>query len=134
MRRPPAADFLSFVLAVNREKEKSRRGCGNVGIRRCLRDFQGVGGSVGNRGLVFHAFHSSAISTAIFSSGQEHFGGTGDSDLQRRSRIALARPIFFADSVSLIVCANWSSEARLTPGLRYFDAPGRDFSFPQGVA
>jgi hypothetical protein len=85
---------------------------------------------VGNRGLVFHALHTPAISAAIFSlSGQEHFGGVGHSDLQRRSSSALARPIFFADSVSLMVCPNCSSKAKLIPGLRYFDAPGNDFSF-----
>jgi hypothetical protein len=39
-------------------------GGGNVKISPFLRDFQGVVGSVGNLGLVFHAFHHSVISTA----------------------------------------------------------------------
>jgi len=41
-----------------------RRSCGNVGISRCLRDFQEAVGRVGNLGLVFHAFHGLVISTA----------------------------------------------------------------------
>ena len=42
----------------------ARRGGGNVKIPPVLRDFQGAVGSVGNLGLVFHAFHGPAISTA----------------------------------------------------------------------
>src|SRR5260370_6741105 len=39
-------------------------GCGNVGISRSVRDFQGAVGGVGSLPLAFHAFHSSGISTA----------------------------------------------------------------------
>src|SRR6266542_4915211 len=40
-------------------------GGGNVEISRCLRDFQGTVGRVGNLGLVFHSFHGTGISTAL---------------------------------------------------------------------
>ena len=87
-----------------------------------------------NRGVVFHAFHCSAISTALFSAWlQKNFGGVGDSDLKRRSITVFARDILRADSVSLIVCASRSSEAKFTSGLRYFEASARDFSFSYGV-
>jgi hypothetical protein len=90
---------------------------------------------VGNPGVVFHAFHNSVISTALFSAGpHENFGGVGDSDLQRRSITVFARDIFRADSVSLMVCASRSSEAKLTSGLRYFEASASDFNFSYGVA
>ena len=44
-----------------------RRSCGNVGISRSLRDFQGTVGRGEILPLDFHAFHRSAISTARFS-------------------------------------------------------------------
>src|SRR5260370_36458690 len=44
-----------------------RRSCGNVGISRCWRDFQGTVGRGEILLLDFHAFHRSAISTARFS-------------------------------------------------------------------
>src|ERR1700680_4103244 len=44
----------------------SRRSCGNVGISRSLRDFQGMVGRGEILPLDFHAFHRSAISTARF--------------------------------------------------------------------
>ena len=81
-----AADFLSSVL-VFRERTgvivasgcgkvgnlllvfhfpmAVKRGGGNVGISRFLRDFQGTVESVGNLSLVFHAFHGPGISTAL---------------------------------------------------------------------
>jgi hypothetical protein len=43
-----------------------RRSCGNVGISRCLRDFQGTVGRGEILPLDFHSFHRSAISTARF--------------------------------------------------------------------
>lgn len=45
--------------------DRNRRSCGNVGISPPLRDFQGAVGRVGNLSLVFHAIHSSVISTAL---------------------------------------------------------------------
>src|ERR1022692_2111662 len=42
-----------------------RRSCGNVGISRPLRDFQGAVERGGILLLDFHAFHNSAISTAL---------------------------------------------------------------------
>jgi hypothetical protein len=44
-----------------------------------------------------------------------------------------ATPIFFANSVSLMAASMRSSDSMLIPGLRYVAAPGRDFSFCQGV-
>src|SRR5882672_5314956 len=41
-----------------------RRSCGNVGISRSVRDFQGTVERVESLFLAFHAFHSSVISTA----------------------------------------------------------------------
>jgi hypothetical protein len=53
-------------------------GGGNVGISPLLRDFQGAVGSVGNRSLVFHAFHDPGISTALRARWyQQNGGGTG---------------------------------------------------------
>jgi hypothetical protein len=43
----------------------AKPGCGNVGISRRWRDFQGAVGRVGNLLLVFHAFHGPGISTAL---------------------------------------------------------------------
>lgn len=89
---------------------------------------------MGNLFVVFHAFLHPVISTAPFSfSFQKHFGGVGDSDLQRCSSTALARPLFLAASVSLIVFASRSSDAKLISGLRYFAASLSDFSFSYGV-
>ena len=46
-----------------------RRSCGNVGISPASGEIsKGLVGSVGNLLLVFHAFHSPAISTALFPS------------------------------------------------------------------
>ena len=42
------------------------RSCVNVGIARCVRDFQGAVGRVGKRVLLFHAFHGPGIYTAVF--------------------------------------------------------------------
>ena len=39
--------------------------CGNVGISRLLRDFQGTVGRVQNLQLVLHAFHRPGISTDL---------------------------------------------------------------------
>ena len=44
--------------------DRRSRGCGNVGISRCRRDFQGAVGRVENCRLVFHPFHRPVISTA----------------------------------------------------------------------
>jgi hypothetical protein len=80
----PCFGFSSFVL---REKQQTgavgkwktcfwfstfpsaprRRSCGNVGISPASGEIpKGLVGSVGNLLLVFHAFHSPAISTALF--------------------------------------------------------------------
>ncbi len=42
----------------------AKPGCGNVGISRFLRDFQGTVESVGKLFLLFHAFPRPGISTA----------------------------------------------------------------------
>jgi hypothetical protein len=61
----------------------ARWGCGNVGISRGVRDFQGPVGSVGNRFLVFRTFHGPGISTALVWLHRNR-GGIGDSLLHRR--------------------------------------------------
>ena len=108
-------------------------GCGNVGISRGWRDFQGAVERVGNVVLVFHSFHGPGISTALLLLLQKR-GGSGDSILQWRKSLALAALIFLAHSVSLRTTASRSSRAKLRFGLRYFAASGRDFSFSYGVA
>ena len=88
---------------------------------RCLPDFQGVVGSGENLLLVFPGFHSTAISTAPLFACDSRYGihvGRGDSILQARNTFALAAPIFFANSVSLIAAAARSSASMLIPGLR----------------
>jgi hypothetical protein len=45
-----------------------RRSCGNVGISRVLRDFQGAAERVEILWLDFQAFHGPAISTAVLGS------------------------------------------------------------------
>ena len=124
--------FLVFWLAgVN-----SRGGGGNVEIRCCLPDFQGVGQTGENLLLVFPGLPNAAISTAPFPrrcSRHRMRGGQGDSILQARSIFAFAAPIFLANSVSLMAVSMRSSDSMLIPGLRYPAAPGSDFSFCQGV-
>lgn len=44
----------------------AKPGCGNVGIARGGRDFQGAVERGGKPGLLFHAFHGPGISTALF--------------------------------------------------------------------
>jgi hypothetical protein len=105
----------------------AKLGCGNVGISRCLRDFQGAVVSVGKLSSLFHAFHGPVISTALsllpppgqldpggqwklywkfpLARGPYVFGGNGDSILHRRNSFTFAAAIFRAHSVSLIFCA-----------------------------
>jgi hypothetical protein len=107
----------------------ARRGCGNVGISRGGRDFQGAVGSVGNVGFVFHAFHGPVISTAFWAGRHRKRGGTGDSILHRRSSCLRAVFIFRALSVSLIAVACWSSRFQLRLGFRYCAALGSERNF-----
>ena len=106
----------------------AKAGCGNVGISRCGRDFQGPVGRVGNLLSVFHSFHGPVISTALGRL-QTKRGGIGDSDLHRRNSLALAALNFLAQSVSLIAAAKASNCWKLIPGLRYLAASGSDFTF-----
>ena len=134
----------------------AKLGCGNVGISRSLRDFQGAVGSVGKLPLLFHAFHGPVISTALFllpPPGQLGpggklklywkslfalwpyvLGGMGDSILHRRKSFTFAAAIFRAHSVSLIFCAVWSKCTKLMWGFKYCCASGKLFSFSYGVA
>jgi hypothetical protein len=113
----------------------AKPGCGNVGISRRRRDFQGAVGRVGNLLLVFHAFHGPGISTALLLGElQQNRGGIGDSVLHCRNSFALAAVILRAHSVSLIAIANRSSCAKPMFGFRYWAASGSDFSFSYGVA
>ena len=107
----------------------AKPGCGNVGISRFLRDFQGAVERVGKLFLLFHSFHGPGISTARYRNG----GGTGGCALHCRSNRALALLILRAHSVSLSASASRSSSPRLTPGLRCCSARSSDFSFSQGV-
>lgn len=142
MRRPRAADFLSSVF-VFRERTTIvvasgygkvgnlllvfhfsmavKPGCGNVGISRCLRDFQGAVERVGKLLLLFHAFHGPGISIGCRAR-YRNGGGSGDCTLHCRSSRDLAAFIRRAHSVSLIASASRSSSAKLTPGLRYCSA------------
>src|ERR1700688_403950 len=102
--------------------KRNRRGCGNVEISRCLRDFQGTVGRGGKLLLLFHAFHGPIISTALSFSPYAVFCATGDSVLQRLSNCPLAAVILRAHSVSLIFNAASSSRAKLIFGFKYFSA------------
>jgi len=134
MRRPRSGrlPFLDFGFGVGNDSRRLRGvgkgetglwfstfpcnaslGCGNVGISRGWRDFQGAGERVENLGLVFHSFHGPGISIALWGMLQRKRGGSGDSLLQWRKSLALAVPIFLAQSVSLRATANESSCAKL---------------------
>lgn len=112
-----------------------RRGCGNVGISRSVRDFQGAGGGGESLPSAFHAFHSSAISTALW--GRRSYrkrGGNGDSIWHARRSLALAAPIRFAHAVSLMRLAILSNCTNPRFGFKYCSAFASDFSFSYGVA
>lgn len=118
-----------------REPRRAKRGCGNVGISRGWRDFQGAVERGGNRPPVFHAFHDPVISTAVSPSRhQSNRGGTGDSLLHWRNSFALAATILLAHSVSLIAAACRSNCAKPMLSFKCEAAFGRDFSFSYGVA
>src|SRR6266436_5915215 len=109
--------FLSFGFCG--KGNRNRRGGGNVEIRRGWPDFQGTVERGGNLGLVFHAFHGPAISTALGRcSYRNRGGGSGDSILETRSSLALAELIFPANSVSLMVFASRSSDSKRIPSFR----------------
>ena len=110
----------------------AKPGCGNVGISRSLRDFQGAVERVGKLLLLFHAFHGPGISTALRPCYRKG-GGSGYCILHCRNSRDLAVFICRAHSVSLIARASRSSSAKLTPGLRYCSARSSDFSFSHGV-
>jgi hypothetical protein len=113
----------------------AKPGCGNVGISRRSRDFQGAVGRVENLLLVFHAFHGPVISTALLlGEFQRNRGGTGDSILHCRNSFTFAAPILRAHSVSLVAIACRSNCANPMFGFRYWMASGSDFSFSYGVA
>ena len=107
-------------------------GCGNVGISRFLRDFQGTVERVGKLFLLFHSFHGPGISTAPQLCYRNR-GGSGDWTLHCRSSRDLAAFIWRAHSVSLIAIASRSSCVKLMPGLRYCSTRSSDFSFSNGV-
>src|SRR5258708_3950032 len=109
-------------------------GCGNVGISRLLRDFQGAVERGEKLLLLFHAFHGPDISIGLRARSHTVSRVSGDSLLQRRSNATLAAVIFRAHSVSLIFSATWSSRAKLMPSLKYFSASGKLFHFSYGVA
>jgi hypothetical protein len=155
MTRPLAADFLSLFFGFEKGNTRwsssrvpggkvgnrvvvfhfSRRrtpGGGNVKISPGLRDFQGAVGSVGNLGLVFHAFHHPGISTAPRSR-YPNAGGSGTCILHCRSSRDLAACILRAHSVSLISKAWRSNSAQLSPGLSNRSTPSSDFNFSKGV-
>jgi hypothetical protein len=109
--------FLSFGFCG--KGNRNGRGGGNVEIRRGWPDFQGTVERGGNLGLVFHAFHGPAISTALSrSSYRNRGGGSGDSILQAHSSLALAALILLANSVSLLVLESRSNPSRRIPSLR----------------
>ena len=110
----------------------AKRGGGNVGISRHLRDSQGAVGRVGKLLLLFHSFQGPGISTALRSRYRIR-SGSGDCTLHCPSSRHLAAFIRRAHSVSLSARASRSSSARLSPGLRYRSAPSSDFSFSNGV-
>jgi hypothetical protein len=110
----------------------AKPGCGNVGISRFLRDFQGTVERVGKLLLLFHAFHRPGISIAPWPCHRNR-GGSGVWTLQSRSSRALAAFICRAHSVSLIAIASRSSCVKLFPGLRYCSICSSDFSFSNGV-
>lgn len=99
----------------------AKPGCGNVGISRRVRDFQGAVERVGKPVLLFHAFHGPVISTALsrlpallsYST-----DGRGASIFTRRKSWLLAAAIFRAHSVSLILCATRSSCCKLCPAFK----------------
>ena len=103
-------------------------GCGNVGISRLWRDFQGAVERGEKLLWLFHAFHGPGISIALPAPQCVPRAST-DSLLQRRSNATLAAVIFRAHSVSLIFCATASSRAKLIPSFKYFSASGKLFHF-----
>ena len=109
-------------------------GCGNVGISRLWRDFQGAVESGEKLILLFHAFHGPGISIAFHARSHVVSRASGDSLLQRRNSATLAVRIFRAHSVSLIVFAVASSRAKLMPSFKYCFASGKLFHFSYGVA
>jgi len=118
-----AADVLSWFWLARGVIVAS--GGGNVGISRCLRDFQGTVGRAEKLLLLFRSSHGPGISTDLFPGrdlqpreGAVNFelygrcgdvrrrlyprAGRGASLLHRRSICVLAAAIFRAHSVSLI--------------------------------
>jgi len=129
----------------------AKPGGGNVGISRFRRDFQGTVERAGKLLLLFRAFHSPVISTALsraatgaratiyctFRSAclfRLYRARSGDSLLHRRSNSALAAAILRAHSVSLIFPANRSSWAMLTCFFKYCCTFSTCRSFSYGVA
>ena len=111
--------FLVFLFCWI--KKNSGGSGGNVGIRRPLPDFQGVVETGENLQLVFAVFHNPAISTALLGCCVCNYrirDGPGDSILHTRSTLALAAPIFRANSVSLIAAAIRSIASIPMPDLR----------------
>src|ERR1700694_2457709 len=128
--------FKFFFVLLIFSLTRNSRGCGNVEISPPLRDFQGAVERVGNLLLVFQAFHSSAISTALRGSsrGAHHVGNSPLIPLHVRSSSHLALLILHAYSVSLMRLSIRSKLAKLIPALRNFSASGKDFNFSYGVA
>src|ERR1035438_9741086 len=93
-------------------------GCGNVGISRLWRDFQGAVERGEKLLLLFHAFHGPGISIALPVRPHAVSRASGDSLLQRLSKATLAALIFRAHSVSLIVFAVASRRAKLMPSFK----------------
>src|SRR5258708_35913731 len=110
-----------------------RASCGNVGISRGWRDFQGAVGRVGNLPLVFHSFHGPGISTALFlldcfRHRTVHFGPR---DLASNANLAFC--ICCAASVSLRRRACCPSISVVMPGFKCCSHFGSETSFSYRV-
>ena len=131
-RRSRGGGKVENLLLVFHFSMAAKPGCGNVGISRFLRDFQGTVEGVGKLLLLFHSFHGPGISTALrlrYRNG----GGSGDCILHWRSSCDLAAFICRAQSVSLRADAQRSNFAAVIPCFNDFSHSGRDLSFSYGV-
>lgn len=130
-RRGPRGEKWETGFRFSTFPSAARPSCGNVGISRRGRDFQGAVGRVGNPPLVFHAFLRPGISTAPVVAGwpaRSHF-------IPRHffSNASLTRCIRCAASVSLILRACRSSSAAVMPSFKYCSQSGSETNSSYGV-
>ena len=123
---------MGNLLLVFHFSMAAKLGCGNVGISRSLRDFQGAVERVGKLLLLFHAFHGPGISIAS-ASVMRTAAAAGTPFCIAAAAATWRHSSVVPHSVSLIASASRSNSAKLRPALRYCSARSSDFSFSNGV-